>query len=140
MKNVFISDNCNESDISFIRNNLINYNKDNIGSEPLIEHVNLILRNDDKEIVGGISGIIYMECLSIDLLWVSEELRGLGYGKKLLNEIETTAKSRKCKKVVLDTFSFQAPDFYRRNGYIIYAVLEDYPVQKVKRYYFKKDL
>ena len=111
-----------------------------MGEEPIIEHVRYILRSSTDEIIGGIAGVLYMDCLTINLLWVSEELRGLGYGKKLLNEVENIAKLRKCKMILLDTFSFQAPDFYKRNGFQIYSILENCPVQKVKRYYFKKDL
>ena len=138
--NISLSNNCNESDITFIRKKLIEYNTHNIGMEPIINHVHYVLRNDNNEIVGGISGIIYMDCLTIDLQWVSEELRGLGYGKKLLNEAEDIAKSRKCSMILLDTFSFQAPDFYKRNGFNVFSILENCPVKEVKRYYLKKDL
>ena len=138
--NISLSNNCNESDITFIRKKLIEYNTHNIGIEPMIEHVRYLLRNNSNEIVGGITGIIYMDCLTIDLLWVIDELRGLGYGKKLLNEVEDIAKSRKCSMILLDTFSFQAPDFYKRNGFNVFSTLENCPVKEVKRYYLKKDL
>lgn len=137
---VSISKHCSESDVTFIRNKLIEFNKDKMESEPIIEHVHFVLRNNTDEIVGGIIGILYMDCLTIDLLWVSEELRGLGYGKKLLYEVENIAKSRECKMIILDTFNFQAPDFYKRNGFELYSTLENCPIQNAKRYYFKKYL
>jgi len=138
--NVSISKYCSESHVIFIRNKLIEFNRDKIGTEPKIEQVHYVLRKDTNEIVGGVIGIVYMECLTINLLWVSEELRGLGYGKKLLNKVEGMAKSRECRMILLDTFSFQAPDFYKNNGFNIYSTLENCPIQKFKRYYFKKDL
>jgi ribosomal protein S18 acetylase RimI-like enzyme len=53
--------------------------------------------------------------LYIDVLWVKEESRGDGYGSALLEEMEKIAKEKGCKLVHLDTFDFQAKDFYERH-------------------------
>ena len=49
----------------------------------------------------------------IKYLWVKEDLRGQGTGKKLLWEAEKEAEKRNCKYVFLDTFSFRLRNFIK---------------------------
>lgn len=48
-------------------------------------------------------------------------------------------EKRNCKYVFLDTFSFQAPEFYKKYGYQEQFVLENYPLTG-ERYYYTKSL
>jgi len=98
-----------------------------------------VLRAPDQEIVGGVIGITYWDWLHIELLWVKEELRGRGYGHRLLTLAEDEARQRGAKNVYLDTLSFQAPDFYEQHGYQIFGELEDFPAGH-QRYFMKKQL
>jgi hypothetical protein len=41
--------------------------------------------------------------------------------------------------VWLDTFDFQAPEFYRQHGYVEFGHIDDYPPGH-KRYFFQKRL
>ncbi|WP_425533937.1 GNAT family N-acetyltransferase [Terrisporobacter petrolearius] len=75
----------------------------------------------------------------IDALWVSENYRGCGLEEKLLFTIEKIAKEEKCNLIHLDTFDFQAKDFYIKNGYEIFGVLDECPKNR-KRYFLKKSL
>ena len=45
------------------------------------------------------------------------------HGSTLLKEVEKIAKEKGCKLVHLDTFDFQAKDFYLKRGYEIFDVL-----------------
>jgi GNAT superfamily N-acetyltransferase len=74
-----------------------------------------------------------------DLLWVKEEHRGQGHGQRLLALAEQEARQRGAKGAYLDTFSFQAPDFYRKKGYEVFGVMQDFP-EGHQRYYFRKQL
>jgi len=47
------------------------------------------------------------------------------------------AREKDCTFIKLNTFSFQAPEFYLKNGYQEMAVIEDAPTGS-KHYYFKK--
>jgi len=98
-----------------------------------------VLQSEDQDILGGVLGEIHWDWLYIDLMWVSEELRGKGYGQQLLSAIEEGARKRGARKAHLDTFSFQAPGFYIRNGYRIFGQLEDYPTGQ-QRYFLTKQL
>jgi GNAT superfamily N-acetyltransferase len=76
------------------------------------------VRDSMCELVAGASGWSWRTCARIDLLWVRADARRRGWGTRLLDVIETEARSRGCRQVVLSTFTFQAPDFHRRRGYV----------------------
>jgi ribosomal protein S18 acetylase RimI-like enzyme len=97
------------------------------------------LQAPDQEIVGGVLGEIYWDWFHLDLLWVKEELRGRGYGHRLLTTAEDEARRRGAKNVFLDTFSFQAPDFYKGHDYQVFGELRDFPPGH-KRYFLVKQL
>ncbi|HSR30650.1 MAG TPA: GNAT family N-acetyltransferase [Anaerolineae bacterium] len=86
-----------------------------------------VLRAPDEEIVGGVVGATHWDWLHVDLLWLKEEFRGRGYGHRLLTLAEQEARQRGAKHAYLDTFSFQAPDFYKRHGYQVFGELADFP-------------
>ena len=98
-----------------------------------------VLQNPQGEIVGGVIGEIYWEWFNLDLMWIQEDLRGNGYGEKLLNAVEKEAKQKGAKQVFLDTFSFQAPGFYQKYGYQVFGELPDFPPGH-QRFYLTKEL
>jgi ribosomal protein S18 acetylase RimI-like enzyme len=63
----------------------------------------------------------------ISQLWVDDRFRRQGFGAKLLREAETEAVRRGVQSVLVDTFSFQAPGFYERHGYVVYGTVEGFP-------------
>ena len=79
--------------------------------------------------------VIFWNWPYIDLLFVKEELRGFGYGHRLLEITEDEARKRGATNVYLDTFSFQAPDFYKQHGYRVFGELKDFPPGH-QRYFF----
>ncbi len=88
---------------------------------------------------GGIYGRINWSWLSVSLLWVSSDSRGSGLGSALLERLESEAAALGCAKSHVDTFSFQAQEFYIANGYETFAELPDYP-DGHSRIYLKKSL
>ena len=115
-----------------------NYNEQQAGDA---QHKQLcfVLRAPDQKIAGGLIGSTYSNWFYIDLLFVKEELRGRGYGHRLLESAEAEARKRGATNVYLDTFSFQAPDFYKQHGYQIFGELKDFPPGH-QRYFFTKSL
>jgi GNAT superfamily N-acetyltransferase len=115
-----------------------NFNQQQAGDDHF-QRVCFALYAPDQEIVGGVVGEIYWDWLFIELLWVKDELRGHGYGHRLMECIEDEARKRGAKKAYLDTFSFQAPDFYKHNGYQVFGELNDFPLGH-QRIFFTKEL
>ncbi|HET6988690.1 MAG TPA: GNAT family N-acetyltransferase, partial [Kribbella sp.] len=54
----------------------------------------------------------------VDLLHIPVLLRGSGLGGRILQQAEAEARRRGCVSGVVYTISFQAPDFYKRHGWI----------------------
>lgn len=65
--------------------------------------------------------------LAIDLMWVDPTYRGTGLGRAVLSSVEDQARSLGCRWAKLNTWEFQAPGFYERCGYQVYAREVDYP-------------
>ncbi len=93
---------------------------------------------DRERIVAGLAGETYCGWLFVRYLWVSDGLRGQGIGRNLMDEAEGRALERGCHAVWLDTFSFQAPGFYRKLGYEVFGELDWSPDHK--RLFLRKRL
>ncbi|WP_299454382.1 GNAT family N-acetyltransferase [uncultured Microscilla sp.] len=61
---------------------------------------------------GVLGGIGYWNGLEIKVLWVSEYYRSQGIGGQLIAHIEQVAQAKGATMAMLDTFDFQAKDFY----------------------------
>lgn len=106
---------------------------------PPYEPYRVIIRDGKGKIVGGILAKIYLKAMYVELLMLDASLRKKGLGSKLLAGAEARAREAGCTFMHLDTFTFQAIDFYPKFGYEVYAVLDDFP-DGIKRYYLKKKL
>ena len=127
-----------ESAWGIIGQGISKYNKEHAGDNKF-QRLCLVLNAPDQKIVGGVIGEIYWEWFHLDLLWVKDELRGRGFGHRLLRRAEDEARQRGAKNVYLDTFSFQAPDFYKQHGYQVFGELQDFPPGH-QRYFLTKQL
>ena len=104
-------------------------------SKPL----NLYLEDEKGNLMAGLVAETFGNWLEIEYLFVKEELRGQGIGSKLLQRAENEAKKRNCRFAFVNTYQFQAPDFYISHGYKEVFTLQDYPYTG-KRFYYQKDL
>jgi GNAT superfamily N-acetyltransferase len=87
----------------------------------------VLVTDDAGKALGGLSGATYWRWFYIQLFWLPEQLRGARLGSEILARAEAEAKARGCLDVWLDSFSFQAPGFYQKQGYSVFGTLEDYP-------------
>jgi GNAT superfamily N-acetyltransferase len=127
-----------ESAWGIIGRGIRNYNTQQAGDDKF-QRLCFVLHAPDQVIVGGVIGATYWDWFYIDLLWVKDELRGCGYGHRLLTVAEREARQRGAKNAYLDTFSFQAPDFYMNHGYQVFGELQDFP-PGYQRYFLTKQL
>jgi len=109
------------------------------GGEDRGKPVCFLLYGPNQELMGGVIGETHWDWLYISLMFIKEDLRGSGHGHQLLELAENEARKRGAKNAYLDTFSFQAPDFYKKYGYTVFGELSDFPPGH-KRYYMTKKL
>ena len=88
----------------------------------------IFLRNPVGAIIAGLTAFTWGGTLRILVLWVHENWQRHGYGTQLLAAAEQEALARGCSQAVVDTHSFQAPQFYPKSGYTVCGVIADFPV------------
>ncbi|MBO3760557.1 GNAT family N-acetyltransferase [Ciceribacter sp. L1K22] len=88
-----------------------------LGRPFVSERVHIRASAPDGTMLGGLVGARLQGWLYVKLLGVSEHARGRGVGAKLLAAAEDMARNDRLAGVYLDTFEFQAPRFYLREGY-----------------------
>ena len=101
----------------------------------------LTVRVDDAAgLVAGLSGWSWGTAAGIGMVWVRQDARAAGWGRRLLSAAEDEARSRGCVQVTVSSFTFQAPAFYARHGYREFARTEGIPVAGQADVHFRKEL
>lgn len=79
----------------------------------------LTVRADDAEgeLAGGLTAWIWGSCCAVDMLWVRADQRHAGWGSRLMRAAEEEAVRRGCTEMIVSSFTFQAPDFYKGLGF-----------------------
>jgi GNAT superfamily N-acetyltransferase len=95
------------------------------------------VRDGDGAMVGGLTGVTYWDWLYVDYLWLDEQLRRRGWGRRLIEHAERIAIARGCRGAWLDTFSFQGPGFYSRMGYREFGSMKDHPSGESRHFFWK---
>lgn len=72
---------------------------------------------EDGVFLGGLVAKAAKDMVFVSYLAVSPEAQGRGLGKQLLHALEERARAAGKTGVWLDTFAFQAPEFYKALGY-----------------------
>ncbi|MET0604969.1 MAG: GNAT family N-acetyltransferase [Beijerinckiaceae bacterium] len=105
---------------------LIGYNRSKLGKRG---HATLTvsIRNRKGAIAGGLVGSIWLDWLYVNLVFIDDRYRGGGAGRRLITTAEEEARRRGATHVYLDSFTFQAPDFYKKLGYREFGRLQDFP-------------
>lgn len=96
--------------------------------------------SDEHGLVAGLTGWTWGDCAGISLTWVREDRRRDGWGGRLLAAAESVAVERGCDRVFVSSFTFQAPGFYERHGYVETARVEDLLVRGVADVWLVKSL
>jgi GNAT superfamily N-acetyltransferase len=81
------------------------------------QKVHLRAIDSEGRMMGGLVGAHLQRWFFVKLLAVSPEARGGGIGAQLLARAEAIARAAGLVGIYLDTFDFQAPRFYLREGY-----------------------
>jgi len=122
-----VTDDPTAADLSELDDRINAFNADRTGIHDA-RYLSIMLRSDGGDFYAGLHGHSWGGCCEIKLLRVAEDRRQQGLGARLLQSAEVEAARRGCRLVLLATHSFQAPGFYAKQGYEIYARAEDWPV------------
>lgn len=93
---------------------------------------------DSERIIGGLIIELFWDWLHLETLWVDQAYRKNGIASRLLRQAEQVALEKGITKSHVETTSFQALDFYRKHGYVVFGQLDDKPVGHTW-YYLKKE-
>lgn len=122
-----VMDHLNETDWQWLEDTINRFNIQLTGYDnyrPLA----ISLRDNAGALIAGLTAFTWGGTLRILTLWVHEDWRKQGYSSQSLIAAEEEAMARGCKQAVVETHSFQAPQFYPVRGYTVCGVTEDYPV------------
>jgi GNAT superfamily N-acetyltransferase len=88
------------------------FEPDNLPARPVAAYA----VDDAGDLLGGCVGstVDVWHWLTVDMMWVRPSHRGQGLGHRLLAAVEEQARERGCRWAGLNTWEFQAPDFYAR--------------------------
>jgi hypothetical protein len=138
MMNILQAD---DENMAYVESKLLEYNKQCVPSSQDIDYKKIdFIATDGPNIIGGISAYsVIWKILYVDTLWVDEDYRRQGIGRRLLESVCESAKSYGCELVHLSTFDFQGLEFYQAMGFKIFGVLDDSP-KGHKEYFLSKKI
>lgn|SRR5690606_1526119 len=139
--NVKVTDKIDQESYDRVVELLVEYNlsKTQQFKNEINKPIEIIVRNNNGEIIGGLYGRSIWGTLEIKTFVVKTENRNEGIGRKLIIEAEKEAKNRNCRFISLDTFSFQAPEFYEKLGFKKIGTETDFP-KGFEKYYYRKEI
>ncbi len=116
---------------------LVKFNREQAGP---INYTRTVLSVRDRKgrLLGGLILQSYWRESYIELLWLSDEARGRRLGSKLIKEAERVARRRGSRLIHLNTFSFQAPGFYRKQGYRRFGGMSGSPDGESRHFFVKR--
>lgn len=105
----------NEADNAVVREGSIAFNESILGERD--KEFSIFLKDNLGKVFGGIQAFLGSESIYIETLWVERNLQKQRYGTQLLEAAEREAVKNGCAFSAVDTFDFQAEEFYLKNGY-----------------------
>ena len=116
---------------------LIRYNRKTAGPFHYSRTV-LSVRDANGRILGGLILQSYWKESYVELLWLSDKARRLGFGRRLMQEAERRARRRGSRLMHLNTYSFQAPGFYEKLGFRRFGGMAGSPRGASRHFYVKR--
>ena len=141
IKTEFTIEPCEKENIKKIVDGINEYNLSKVPAiADIWTRLEFVAKDENEIEIGGIlAGLGYWNGLEINILWVKEGYRKKGVGTRILKHAEKIAKEKGAEISMLDTFDFQAEEFYLKNGYKPIGEMKGFPKGK-RRIYFSKEL
>ena len=116
---------------------LVRFNRSKAGPLNYSRDV-IAVRGRRGQLLGGLILQSYWRESYIELLWLSDRARAQGYGSRLMQEAERRALRRGSRLIHLNTYSFQAPAFYKKQGYRRFGSISGSPRGATRYFYVKR--
>lgn len=100
----------------------------------------IFVKADNAEVVGGLVALTVCSIMQIKYLWIDERYRMQGLGSKLMLQIIEYAKSLNLSSITVETYSFQAPEFYLTHGFVEVGKYTNYPAVGMNKIFFQKEI
>src|SRR5262249_27130982 len=123
---LIIQDEPSRDDIAALEDAIYEFNVERTGHADG-RYLAIFLKDREGKLTAGVSGHTWGGVCEIQLLWISEPSRHKGLGSRLIGAAEDEARRRGCDKLVLSTYSFQAPAFYAARGYVRHGHIAGHP-------------
>lgn len=121
---IYIEENFCDTIANYLATELKRYNKSIVGHYQRKPYA-IYIKLKSGEIIAGIKGDVFERICSVHLMWVHENYRQQGFGKKIMLKLDKYATKKGCKFIQLDTVAFQAKDFYEKLGFHTIATLPE---------------
>lgn len=120
-----------------MRDDLVKYESSH-GIEVNYKKFSLVLRDESGNTLGVLNAYTAFSEIYVDDMWVNSSCRGKGYGRKLLQELENHFEGKGFNNINLVTSAFNAPEFYKKCGFIAEFVRENKVNPKLTKTFFIK--
>jgi len=97
-----------------------------------------IIAEEEGEILGILIGRSYYNEVHVSELLVFEKYRYKNIGTKLMAKVEERYKNKGFLNITLNTYEFQAPEFYKKCGFQIEFIRQNKDNSKLNKYFFVK--
>ncbi|WP_299887176.1 N-acetyltransferase [uncultured Lacinutrix sp.] len=140
IKTEFTIEPCEKENVKKIVDGINNYNLSKVPAiADIWTRLEFVAKDKNGIEVGGIlAGIGYWNGLEINILWIKKGYRKKGIGTQILKHVEKIAIEKGAEISMLDTFDFQAEDFYLKNGYKPIGEIKGFPKGQRRIYLSKK--
>ncbi|WP_265707206.1 GNAT family N-acetyltransferase [Verminephrobacter aporrectodeae] len=91
-----------------------------------VKALRLAAKKADGKVIGGLNADLELGWMKINVVILDEDARKQGLGTELLETAERFAVDAGARGIWLETFDWQALEFYKNRGYRQFARIENY--------------
>ncbi len=114
----------NESQVEYVEEQLDIYGEKFI-PQKMSGTIQIGIEEDGRIVAGLDACVTAFKILYVSTVFVDENRRRKGYGRRLMAEMERRAKEMGVNTIRLDTFNWQGKEFYEALGYDIVGSYEN---------------
>jgi len=131
--------NPDQTDLDSVRKGIRSYNRLHL-HEGEVHAVGCFAKDENGKSMGGLTGEMFKNTVFVGFLWVDAESRTSGLGSQLMSMLEQKVKPHGVTHVYLDTYSFQALEFYLKLGFEKVGQYSGYPAEGIHKYFLQKEI